>query len=190
MWLVCWLPGTKTSSSFLMRIDHRCLTLVHIKVTGNFLNHRFIHRALSQTSSLGLGCSSLTVVWASFHGDSYAHDSVRSGLLCFVSTSPDATTFQICLSEITPWLLWLWLWGNASFTVFQKSAYGQSHPLGDGYTLRSQLYFLSFWEGMSLPHTPPALVSHTNCRFSPGPLRNPHTVGSIAHFSISLRRAE
>ena len=69
---------------------------------------------------------------ASFHHGWYAHPGVRTGLQCLVASFSDRATFQICLPEIAPWLLWWWILGNSSFTLSQKSAYGQSHPVGNG----------------------------------------------------------
>lgn len=149
---------------------------VHIKVTGKFLNHRVIRRPLPRDRFPGVGvqlrhCGAGQFPWEN-EGE---RDRLR-----FVFTCVNTATFQVCLPEVTPWLLGLWMLGKSSFTLFQKPVYGQSHPLGNDCTRMATL--LVFGRVChSRIHPTSTGFTHTHAVRWPslGPLRNSRT-----HFSI------
>ena len=137
-WLACDCLEPKYPALFFFfnTPSQRCLALVHREVTGNFLKHRLT----PPQRLVPLDWSTAQVLMqANLRHGSWAHPGVRSGCLCVVSASPNGATFHTCLPEAARRLLWWWGLGNA-FTLFPKSAVGQSHPVGNGYTLGWQLF--------------------------------------------------
>ena len=129
--VTAWNQNTQLFFFFFNTPSQRCLALVHREVTGNFLKHRLT----PPQRLVPLDWSTAQVLMqANLRHGSWAHPGVRSGCLCVVSASPNGATFHICLPEAARRLLWWWGLGNA-FTLFPKSAVGQSHPVGNGYTL-------------------------------------------------------